>query len=161
MMYSKIRLMILSLWLGVMAFFSFVVAPSAFVALPETNLAGHVVSVVLGRTEIIGIVLSVAALLTLFIRREQSGKMFLIELITLGLMGFSMIFSHFVVSRQLHEMRIQLGNGVNSIPATGPERVAFDQLHQLSVGLMSFAMIATLLLIVLLLRRSAGQPQAI
>jgi uncharacterized membrane protein YjdF len=152
-MNTKIRLTILSLWLGMMAFFSFVVAPSAFIALPETNLAGHVVSTVLARVELIGIVLGVLTLIVLFASREQTSKQFLFELIGLLLMTFSMIFSRFVISRRLHEIRVRFG-GTNLIPATDPSRAAFDQLHQISVGLMSFAMIAALVLIVVLVRRN-------
>ncbi|MGH9841009.1 MAG: DUF4149 domain-containing protein [Blastocatellia bacterium] len=151
-MLTKIRLSLLSLWLGVMAFFSFVVAPSAFAALPETNLAGLVVSTVLARVELIGIVLGVIALLVLLASSEQTGKQFLFELITLILMTFSMILSRFVISRRLHEIRVKFG-GTNLIPSTDPSRATFDQLHQLSVGLTSFVMIAAAVLIVVLVRR--------
>ena len=153
-MATKIRLAILSLWLGLMALFSFVVAPAAFKALPETNLAGHVVSEVLARVELIGIILGAITLIALFISREQSGKAFVFELIVLGAMAFSMIFSHFVVSRRIHEMRVKFG-GINLIPQSDPARATFDQLHNLSVGLMTFAMIAALVLIVVLVRRGA------
>jgi len=155
-MATKFRIAILSVWLGMMALFSFVVAPAAFIALPETNLAGHVVSVVLARVELIGIALGVVTLIALFLSREQSGKAFVFELITLAAMAFSMIFSHFVVSRRIHEMRVKFG-GVNLIPQSDPARAAFDQLHNLSVGLMSFAMIAALVLIVVLVRRGSAR----
>ena len=157
-MANKIRLSVLSLWLGIMALFSFVVAPSAFAALPESNLAGAVVSTVLARVEIIGIVLTIAALIALFASRDQSGKSFIFEMIALLAMGFSMIFSHFVVSRRLHEIRIKFGGGTTAIPVSDPARATFEQLHQLSVGLMSFAMPATLVLVVLLVRRAAKAP---
>jgi hypothetical protein len=157
-MATKFRLSILSLWLGIMALFSFVVAPSAFAALPESNLAGAVVSAVLSKVEIIGIVLIVAALIALFVSREQSGKAFVFEMIALLAMGISMIFSHFVVSRRLHEIRVKFGGGTTAIPASDPARAVFDQLHQLSVGLMSFAMLATVILVVLLVRRAAKSP---
>ena len=152
-MNTKIRLTLLSLWLGMMAFFSFVVAPSTFIALPETNLAGLVVSVVLSRVELIGIAIGIITLIVLFASREQTGKQFLFELIALILMTFSMILSRFVISRRLHEIRVKFG-GTNLIPSTDPSRTTFDQLHQISVGLTSFAMIASLILIVVLVRRN-------
>jgi Domain of unknown function (DUF4149) len=154
-MLTKIRLSLLSLWLGTMALFSFVVAPSAFIALPETNLAGHVVSTVLARVELIGIVLGVLTLLVLLASREQSSRQFLFELGALILMTFSMILSRAVISRRLHEIRVRFG-GTNLIPSTDPARATFDQLHQISVGLTSFTMIAALVLIVVLVRRQAG-----
>jgi hypothetical protein len=48
MMLAKIRLTLLGLWLGAMAFFSFVVAPSAFAVLPQQQMAGALVSRTLG-----------------------------------------------------------------------------------------------------------------
>lgn len=157
-MATKLRLSILSLWLGIMALFSFVVAPAAFGALPETNLAGAVVSAVLSKVELIGVALTLAALIALFISREQSGKAFVFEMIILLAMGISLIFSHFVVSRRLHEIRVKFGGGTTAIPASDPARALFDQLHQLSVGLMSFAMLATLVLVILLVRRATKSP---
>ena len=53
---QKTRLTILGLWLGAMAFFSFVVAPSAFAVLQQQQLAGALVSRTLGALEIIGII---------------------------------------------------------------------------------------------------------
>jgi len=152
-MNTKIRLTLLSLWLGMMAFFSFVVAPSTFIALPETNLAGLVVSVVLSHIELIGIAIGVITLIVLFASREQTGKQFLFELTALILMTFSMILSRFVISRRLHEIRVKFG-GANLIPSSDPSRATFDQLHQISVGLTSFAMIAAAVLIVVLVRRN-------
>jgi hypothetical protein len=154
-MATKIRLAILSLWLGVMVLFSFVVAPATFAALPETNLAGHVVSVVLGRVEFISIVLGIFAIVALLMSRGQSGKAFVLELITLATMTFSMIFSHFVVSRRMHEIKFKFGGGINSIPQSDPAHIAFNQLHSLSVGLMTFAIITALILVVVLVTRSS------
>jgi hypothetical protein len=108
--------------------------------------------------ELIGVVLIIAALIALFVSREQSGKAFVFEMIALLAMGISMIFSHFVVSRRLHEIRVKFGGGTTAIPAADPAHAVFEQLHQLSVGLMSFAMLATVVLIVVLVRRAAKTP---
>ncbi|HKX31827.1 MAG TPA: DUF4149 domain-containing protein [Blastocatellia bacterium] len=151
----KIRLALLSLWLGAMAFFSFVVAPSAFAVLPSPQLAGNLVSRTLGVTEIIGIVLGAVLLILLLVARRPGRKAFLFELITVALMTVSMIVSHFFVSQRLHAMRAEFGD-ISALAATDQVRLAFNQLHQYSVWLMSFDILAALVLIVILLRRSSA-----
>src|SRR5262249_9162561 len=105
---QKIRLAILGLWLGAMAFFSFVVAPSAFAVLKQQQLAGELVSRTLGVLEIIGMVIGALLISILIISRERD-RAFLYELIALALMTASMLVSHFVVSGRMHELRMSLG----------------------------------------------------
>src|SRR5215510_3440864 len=108
-MLVKIRLALLSLWLGAMAFFSFVVAPSAFAVLPQQQLAGALVSKTLGALEIIGIIFGAMLILIRIFSRERSGKASFYELIALLLMTISMLVSHFIVSRRMHQMRAKFG----------------------------------------------------
>src|SRR5262249_13236057 len=133
---QKIRLAILGLWLGMMAFFSFVVAPSAFAVLQRQQLAGEMVSRTLGILEIIGIIIG-ALLITILIFSKQRDRAFLYELIALALMTVSMLVSHFVVSRRIHELRVSLGE-IAQLAANDPARVEFDRLHQYSLWLMGF-----------------------
>lgn len=157
MMLAKIRLTLLSVWLGAMTYFSFVVAPAAFAVLPTGQLAGNLVNRALGITELIGIVLGATLLVLLLIAREARRKAFWFELALLGLMTAAMLISRLVVSQRLHELRARLGE-VSALAASDPHRLAFDQLHQYSVWLMSFCIIAALVLIVLLIRQSAIKP---
>ena len=151
---QKIRLAMLSLWLGAMAFFSFVVAPAAFAALPQQQLAGALVSRTLGALEIIGIIIGALLMLILIFSRERACDASLYELIALALMTVSTVVSHFVVSKQMHEMRLNFGE-IALLAANDPTRIAFDRLHQYSVWLMSFNIIAAVVLIVYLARRNA------
>jgi Domain of unknown function (DUF4149) len=154
MMLMKIRLALLGLWLGVMAFFSFVVAPAAFAVLPSPQLAGNLVSRTLGVAEIIGIVLGIILLVSLLAGRGQDRRGTLFEFIMLALMTLSMIISHFVVSQRLHGMRTQFGD-ISALAATDPVRVAFNQLHQYSVWLMGFNILAALILVIIMVRRGS------
>jgi len=151
---QKIRLAMLSLWLGAMAFFSFVVAPAAFAALPQQQLAGALVSRTLGALEIIGIIIGALLMLILIFSRERACDASLYELIALALMTVSTVVSHFVVSKRMHEMRLNFGE-IALLAANDPTRIAFDRLHQYSVWLMSFNIIAAVVLIVYLARRNA------
>ncbi len=150
----SIRLAILGLWLGAMAYFSFVVAPAAFAVLPLQQLAGALVSRALGILEIIGIALGALLIAILVFSRERSSKARLFELATLALMTVSMLISHFAVSKRMHEMRIRFGE-ISLLAATDPARIAFDRLHQLSVWLIGFDIVAAIVLIVFLARRNA------
>ena len=156
-MLAKMRLTLLSVWLGAMAYFSFVVAPAAFAVLPTRQLAGNLVNRALGITELIGIALGATLIVLLLIARTARRKAFWFELVLLSLMTAAMLSSRLVVSRRLHELRARLGD-VSALAATDPYRLAFDQLHQYSVWLMSFAIIAALVLIVLLVRQPAAKP---
>src|SRR5215468_2202966 len=149
----KIRLAILGLWLGAMAFFSFVVAPSAFAVLQQQQLAGALVSRTLGALEIIGIIIG-ALLIAVVIFSWERDRAFLYELIALALMTVSMLVSHFVVSRRMHELRVSLGE-IAQLAANDPARVEFDRLHQYSVWLMGFDILGAIALIVYLARRNA------
>lgn len=152
---EKIRISLLSLWLGMMAFFSFVVAPAAFAVLPEQRFAGNVVNRVLGVTEISGMVLGVVLLLVLLFSRVRQTRQYYVELAIVLFMTLSMVISHFGISRWMHELRLRGGDSFYQLPVTDPIRVTFDQLHQASVGLTGFAMLAVLFLIVKLIRRSS------
>jgi hypothetical protein len=149
----KIRLAILGLWLGAMAFFSFVVAPSAFAVLRQQQLAGALVSRTLGALEIIGMIIGALLIAILIFSRERD-RAFLYELIALSLMTVSMLVSHFVVSRRMHELRVSLGE-IAQLAANDPARVEFDRLHQYSVWLMGFDILGAVALIVYLARRNA------
>ena len=150
---QKTRLTILGLWLGAMAFFSFVVAPSAFAVLQQQQLAGALVSRTLGALEIIGIIAGAILIALLFFSKERD-RAFLYELIALALMTVSMLVSHFVVSRRMHDLRMSLGE-IAQVAANDPARVEFDRLHQYSVWLMGFDILGAIALIVYLARRNA------
>ncbi|HEY9431966.1 MAG TPA: DUF4149 domain-containing protein [Blastocatellia bacterium] len=150
---QKTRLTILGLWLGAMAFFSFVVAPSAFAVLQQQQLAGALVSRTLDALEIIGIIAGAILIALLFFSKERD-RAFLYELIALALMTVSMLVSHFVVSRRMHDLRMSLGE-IAQLAANDPARVEFDRLHQYSVWLMGFDILGAIALIVYLARRNA------
>lgn len=156
-MAQKIRLALLGLWIGAMSFFSFFVAPSAFAVLPS-HQAGAVVSRALAGLEVMGLALGIIILIILLVAPASRGKGKLFEGIMIVLMIVAMAVSRFMVSARLHEMRARLGETLATLPPTDPTRATFDTLHQVSVGLMSFTLLAALVLTGLLVwsGRSAG-----
>lgn len=154
-MTQQIRIALLSCWFGVMAFFSFVVAPTAFRVLPTQHLAGQVVSRSLGVVEIAGLVIGVTLLLILLFSRGRKSRRFLFELIVTAVMTAAMVTSR-VVSGWMHSLRLQAGEGLYALPASDPIRTGFDQLHKSSVGLMTVAMLGALALILMLIGRKGN-----
>lgn len=154
-MTQQIRIALLSCWLGVMAFFSFVVAPTAFRVLPTQHLAGQIVSRSLGVVEIAGLVIGVTLLLILLFSRGRKTRRFLFELIVTAVMTAAMVTSR-VVSGWMHSLRLQAGEGLYALPASDPIRTGFDQLHKYSVGLMTVAMLGALVLILMLIGRKGN-----
>ncbi|HWQ32843.1 MAG TPA: DUF4149 domain-containing protein [Blastocatellia bacterium] len=157
-MLLKTRLALLALWVGAMMFFSFFVAPAAFAVLPSTYLAGQVVSRTLGGLEVLGLVIAVLLLALLLASRRAQARGFAFELAVIMLMLVSAAISRFIVSARLHQIRLEFGERLSSLAATDPTRATFDLLHQVSVGLTGFNLLAALALIIFLIRtRPAGQ----
>lgn len=160
-MANRTRLAILSLWLGIMLMFSVGVAPAAFSVLKnEQRKAGDIVNLALAGTETAGIGFGIVLLLFLLLSKEERGKLFKLEAALLALMTLAMLLSKFVVSAKLHAMREQYGETLQTLAASDPARHSFNQLHQYSVWLMSFDMLAALLLIVLLIRYTPPRQSA-
>jgi len=157
-MAEKIRLVLLGLWTGAMAFFSFIVAPSAFAVLPTRHLAGQLVSRTLSGLEVLGLAFGILLLIMLLASRLWRRPASIFEFAVTLLMTAATAVSRFIVSARLHELRLRLGEGLDALPFTDPTRLAFDRLHQVSVGLMSFNLLAALVLIALLIWRDHSSP---
>jgi hypothetical protein len=150
----SIRVALVGLWLGGMASFSWIVAPVAFTVLPNPALAGNIVSRHLVITEWIGIVLGtiLLALLWLEARKESGRQGGRVEAGLLLSMVGAMAVSRAWVSRTLHQIRLEFGERLQTLPPDDPTRQTFDLLHQVSVGLMGWTMLAAVLLLVWLIR---------
>jgi Domain of unknown function (DUF4149) len=148
---QKIRIALLGLWIGAMAFFSFFVAPAAFAVLPSTQLAGQVVSRTLGGLEIFGMIVGVLLLALVLVSRSQQNRIFPFEMIVIILMTAASAISRFVVSARLHQIRVEFGERLNSLPATDATKATFNLLHQVSVGLTGFMLLAALVLMIMLI----------
>jgi hypothetical protein len=148
---QNIRLTLLGLWLGAMCFFSFFVAQAAFAVLPSSYLAGQVVSRTLGNLETFGIILGVLLLALRMADAPRNSLRFFFETLLLALMTGAMVVSKFVISARLHQIRVDYGEKLQTMPRTEFVRQAFDQLHVLSVGMTGFTMLAALVLIAALI----------
>jgi hypothetical protein len=145
-----VEILLLSLWLGSMIFFSFAVAPSAFAVLPTRELAGAVVTSTISKVELMGLVIGPLLVLTRMARSRAAGK--LLYLILLLVMIAAAGLSRFWISPQMVSLRQVMGGHIDDVPATDPLRIHFNDLHQYSVVLMSAAMLAGLVVLFLTVR---------
>ncbi len=145
--------LILSLWLGAMAFFSAAVAPSAFGVLPTRALAGALVNSVLGKLEWWGLA---CGLLLIGLQSVQLWRGGLLGtwkgrlLMALPVvMTLDVAVSKLVVSARLAALRAGLGGEIERLPLGDPLRLTFAAWHQYSVWLMAFNLLAGAALVVL------------
>lgn len=145
-----VEILLLSLWLGSMIFFSFAVAPSAFAVLPTRELAGAVVTSTISKLEMMGIVIGPLLIIVRMARPKGAGKLF--HVILLLAMIAAAALSRFWISPQMVSLRQTMGGQIDDVPATDPLRIHFNDLHQYSVALMSAAMLAGLVVLFLTVR---------
>jgi len=147
----KLRVAILGFWIGVIALFSFVVAPSAFAVMPSSHHAGAMVSRVIGAVEVIGIGAGTILLLNALFSRNRLGRIRIFEIAAYLITVIAMAFSRFYVSSRLHDIRAQFGETLASLAPTDSVRVQFDMLHRLSVGSLSLCLLVALAILSILL----------
>ncbi|HYA96627.1 MAG TPA: DUF4149 domain-containing protein [Methylomirabilota bacterium] len=138
-----IEFLCLSLWLGSIAFLSFVVAPGAFSVLPGRDVAGTMVSYSLGRLHLLGLVCGGVLLLARLARLRGFGgfaapAMFLV----LAMMLLTGV-SQFGVSSRMAQLRRDMGS-IEKAGPQDPRRLEFDRLHQRSVALETGVLLAGL-----------------
>jgi uncharacterized membrane protein len=135
------------LWLGVMAFFAFLVAPAAFASL-DRDAAGRFVSVMFPRYYAVGTALGLVALCAVAARWLGAGRP-LEGWLGLGLIALMLgltLYSWLVVLPAAHAARDALRQAAAGAPST--EALAFARLHRLSGVLNATVMAAGLLFLI-------------
>ena len=154
---QRIRLALLSLWFGAMAFFTTSVVQAAFAVLPTRRMAGDLVSPILMNLEYVGLAMSVVLLVALLLAGESRTKSWFIELGIYVTTFLATAIARFVVAARIHDIRTQFGDKLDTLATTDPTRVLFGQLHGISVGLMGLDMLLVLILMVVLIWRGRHQ----
>ena len=149
------EVLLLSVWLGSMIFFSFAVAPSAFAVLPTRELAGAMVTSSMTKVELLGLVIGSLLILIQLATWRVRGSGSAIKILGLGLicvMIAAAALSRFWISSQMVLLRVAMGGHIDDVPVTDALRVQFNNLHQYSVALMGTAMVAGLVVLFLTVR---------
>jgi glucan phosphoethanolaminetransferase (alkaline phosphatase superfamily) len=150
-----IEILLLSIWLVSIIFFSFAVAPGAFDSLPSHQLAGLMVTSMISKVEMLGIVIGPVLLIILILNRKRSEKIYsatAIRAALLATMTVTAAISRSFITAAMVTLRNTMPDGIDNIPPADPMKVQFDSLHHYSVGLMSVALFAGLAALFLTVR---------
>ncbi|HEU4796389.1 MAG TPA: DUF4149 domain-containing protein [Pyrinomonadaceae bacterium] len=160
---NSTRMVLLAVWFGAAVFFSLVVAPAAFAVLrlyglPNTSeIAGAIVSRSLSVVNVAGFVIALLLAVTIFARRDSvSRKGFLAEGICLAVIALTTALGHWFIAARMRALRATMILPIDQLTPDDARRVAFNSLHGYSVIVLSLAMIAALVALVLM-ARSARQ----
>ena len=155
----------LTVWLGGLIFFAFVVAPALFSILPSTHLAGLVVTRALTVLHWMGIVSGVVYIFSsIAYSRLTTGSAhpFALRHVLVSVMLILTCISQFAISPRMHALRTSVGE-IGSVPPDNPVRVQFNALHVWSTRLEMAVFFMALIVLYLTARsiagNSAGRPR--
>ena len=154
---------LLAIWLGAAVFFSFAVAPSAFGVLrgaqvtAADELAGAIVSRVLAIINLSGFVVGLAAALGIFLARR---RILTPETVLAGLVALTTGAGQWIIGARLTALRAAAGRPLAKLAKSDPLRAEFDKLHGYSVIVLTIGMMAALLAIIVITRRTILWKQA-
>ena len=153
--------MLIGLWLGAACFFSFAVAPSAFIVLRSLEVAnanetaGAIVNQTLMIINLSGVTISLILLLTSLVKRPSIAPFWIwSERFLLVLLMLACAAGQFVIAWWMSSIRAQIGKPLAEAAADDPLKIRFDSLHQYSVWVLMGAMIVALVLFFLIARKS-------
>jgi len=157
---STVRfLMLLSLvvWVGGIAFFAFILAPTVFHPgiLPSRQLAGAVVSRSLGILHWMGLACGSVFLVTSVIDSQVvngAPTLFSARNLLVGAMILLTLISMFAISTRMLDLRNQMAF-IDNVPHEDARRVEFNRLHVWSTRLESTVLLLGLAVIFLTSRR--------
>jgi len=158
---SNIRVLLVGLWLGAAVFFSFAVAPSAFIVLRNleiarsAEIAGEIVSRNLMIINLSGLVIGLILLASSFLGAAGANRFALwTERILLLLLTLACAVGQFVIALWLRIVKTEMGKPIDEFASDDPLRLKFNNLHEYSVWILIAAMIAALLAFFLIAGKS-------
>ncbi len=139
-----------ALWLGAAIIVATVVAPAAFATLPSRTLAGALVGRVLPAVFLSGCVIAIVNTVLDAMGPTAAGAA--IRMTGSVVWVASCAAAQFVVTPRIDRLRNAAGGPIDALAPDAPLRMAFGRLHGVSVGLLSLAMLAALLVLILAAR---------
>lgn len=131
-----VQLLTVVLWVGGLAFFAFVLAPTAFHVLPTPELAGAIVGSTLHTFHVIALtcgLLFLAATAVLFTRSPMRVKgRYEMELLLAAVMLVATIYLQWNILPTMEADRTRAGGDISAVPPDHPARLHFDRLHKRS-----------------------------
>lgn len=156
------RLLAMVVWVGGIAFFAFVVAPTAFHRLPSAHEAGLVVGGTLSGLHWIGLIAGFIFYIAtgiLWLRAEVPVRViFALQMVLAGIMLAVTAYSQHKVLPAMERDRIQSGGVIETADSKSVPRIDFERLHKLSERLEGVVFLCGLG-VVLLLASEAQRPE--
>jgi hypothetical protein len=153
---NRVRILLLAAWLGVALYFSAVVAPAAFGVLRSFSLAnaGEIAGTIVNRSlaavnqsgVLVGLLLLVAAPA---VKQRYARVSFVVQNFLIATVAIACGLGEWVIAARMRELRVAMHGQIDQVPLTDPNRAAFGALHVYSVGALSVAMIAALVVLLL------------
>lgn len=158
---AKIKLILISCWLGAAVFFSFVVAPAVFGVLHAfsvanaNEIAGTIVTSSLSVVNISGFLISLVLFLVGLIGRNRRGLSHRLSSIALVVMAAATSIGQWVIASRMRALRASMVV-IDQVPFDDPRRVAFNNLHRYSVIALAVGMGAALVAVLLTRNRATA-----
>ena len=124
-----IYLLSVALWIGGMAFFSFLAAPSIFKVLPREE-AGNLVSDIFPKYYWQGIICGAIALITSVAlgMRERWNILLIVRTVMIGVMIVGVLYSVIILQPKIQSVKAQI-TSFDRLSPTDPLRLEFGRLH--------------------------------
>ncbi len=142
-------------WLGAALLLSASVAPAAFAVLPNRTTAGALVGRVLPVVFVSGILLGLLALALLL--SLQRSAVLLAGAAAALVWVVACTLAQFVVTPRIERIRSAVGGPIDALTVTDPQRIAFGQLHGVSVGLLGIGLLAAAVVLIVAVRIDVGR----
>lgn len=127
------QLLTLTIWVGGLIFFAFILAPVAFHTLPTVREAGLIVGASLRVFDLVALgcgALFLLATAVLFSRAPMRIRgRYEIEFLLAGAMLLATLYIHWSILPSMDDDRRVAGGDINLVEASHPARVHFDKLH--------------------------------
>ena len=151
-----VSLLLLGLWLGAAIFFSAAVAPNVFAVLRgaevpnAATLAGSIVTRLLAIVNKGGFEIGLFVLVICFFTTHgQKLSRQIAEVLSLATMAIMTAIGHWVIAARMAALRAAMQLPIDQIAPTDTRRLEFDTLHRYSVAMLSIAIVAALLALIL------------
>ena len=151
-----VSLLLVAMWLGAAVFFSFALAPVLFGVLPTRELAGAVIGRLLPLINIAGFVIGLALFVSSLLAKNLtvSRARRRTEAAAFGVMTVAAAAGEWLIGRRIGQLRQQMmGVPIDQLAPDDALRLAFGQMHRLSVLVLIIAMLAAIIALLLIASR--------
>jgi DMSO/TMAO reductase YedYZ heme-binding membrane subunit len=150
-----LMLLCLSVWIGGIILFAFVLAPTLFTVLPTRELAGNVVIPTLSKLHRMGLISGLVFLVCSLVynrMKHAQWRAFSATHILLVVMLALTLISQFSITPRMRTLRAEMGV-IDNRPGSDSRRMEFNRLHQWSTRAEGGVLFLGLAVVVLTARR--------